>query len=77
MEKNYVELDSTWLLENPSFILNVPLVARFIQAHPFSNRDTLCVARGPIVYCVEDKDNNWVTDHFKVIDPDTSTEGPC
>jgi DUF1680 family protein len=39
---------------------------RFIRPHPFTNRNTLAVARGPIVYCVEDVDHPWVTDHFKV-----------
>jgi hypothetical protein len=24
------------------------------------------VTRGPIVYCVEDVDNPWANDHFKV-----------
>lgn len=67
MEKNYLELDNSWLLANPQFTLTIALTPRLVRPHPFSNRDTLCVARGPIVYCVEDKDNTWVTDHFKVI----------
>lgn len=29
-------------------------------------QNTLSLARGPIVYCVEDFDNAWVEDHFKV-----------
>lgn len=31
-----------------------------------TNQNTLSLARGPIVYCVEDYDNPWVDDHFKV-----------
>ncbi|KAH0608355.1 uncharacterized protein H6S33_001489 [Morchella sextelata] len=45
--------------------LDVPMKPRVIRAHPFTNRETACIARGPIVYCVEDIDNSWVTDHFK------------
>lgn len=26
----------------------------------------LTLARGPVIYCVEDFDNAWVQDHFKV-----------
>lgn len=26
----------------------------------------LTLARGPVIYCVEDVDNVWVQDHFKV-----------
>lgn len=26
----------------------------------------LTLARGPVIYCVEDVDNAWVQDHFKV-----------
>lgn len=26
----------------------------------------MAVARGPVVYCVEDIDNPWVEEHFKV-----------
>lgn len=31
----------------------------------------MALARGPIIYCVEDFDNPWVDDHFKslVLDP--------
>lgn len=76
MEKNYLALDSSWLLKNPRFTLDIPLVARFIRPHPFTNRDTLCVARGPIVYCVESKDNDWVTDHFKVTNLNTNSLDP-
>lgn len=36
-----------------------------ISPHPYTNQDIVALARGPIVYCVEDFDNPWVDDHFK------------
>jgi hypothetical protein len=39
---------------------------REIAPHPFTNLNIVALARGPIVYCVEDVDNPWVQDHFKV-----------
>lgn len=50
---------------NTNFILSFDLKPRLISAHPLSNQHTLTIARGPIVYCVEDVDNEWVTDHFR------------
>lgn len=50
---------------NPSFELNIPLKPRFISPHPYTNQDIVALARGPLVYCVEDFDNAWVEDHFK------------
>jgi uncharacterized protein len=49
---------------------------RLISPHPYTNQDTLALARGPIVYCVEDVDNTWVTDHFKgvLLDPACAVE---
>lgn len=38
---------------------------RCIAPHPYANQNILTIARGPIVYCVEDFDNPWVSDHFK------------
>src|SRR5262249_10415117 len=35
---------------------------------PLTNQHTAAVARGPIVYCVEDVDNPWVPDdRFKTV----------
>lgn len=38
---------------------------RLISPHPYTSQDIVALARGPIVYCVEDVDNPWVDDHFK------------
>ncbi len=49
---------------------------RFISPHPYTNQDIIALARGPIVYCVDDFDNSWVQDHFKslVLDPKGTIE---
>ncbi|KAK5175645.1 uncharacterized protein LTR77_000784 [Saxophila tyrrhenica] len=61
----YVEIPTAWLASNKTFSLSIPLIPRLIAPHPFTNQHTLSLARGPIVYCVEDIDNPWVEDHFK------------
>lgn len=62
----YVELTPEWLSSNPDFTLSIDLKPRLIASHPLTNQRTLSLARGPIVYCVEDVDNSWVKDHFQV-----------
>ncbi|KAF4635329.1 hypothetical protein G7Y89_g2771 [Cudoniella acicularis] len=71
LEKGYLKLTPEWLKTNPKFQLNIPLSPRFISPHPYTNQDVVALARGPIIYCVEDVDNKWVDDHFKslVLDP--------
>ncbi len=65
MEKGYLALPADWLKLNPSFELDIPLKPRFISPHPYTNQDIIALARGSLVYCVEDADNPWVKDHFK------------
>jgi uncharacterized protein len=69
--KGYLALPAEWLKENPNFKLDIPLKSRFISPHPYTNQDIIALARGPVVYCLEDIDNPWVKDHFKslVLDP--------
>src|SRR4051794_1194696 len=50
----------------PSLQDTRPFEAPVLTPHPFTNQDIVAVARGTIVYCVEDVDNPWVDDHFKV-----------
>ena len=64
--KGYLQLSSEWLASNPNFTLTIPLKPRLIASHPLTNQSTIALARGPIIYCVEDVDNDWVMDHFKV-----------
>lgn len=65
-QNGYIKLTSAWLASNPSFTLCINLEPRLIASHPLTNEKTVSVARGPVVYCVEDVDNDWVQDHFKV-----------
>lgn len=69
--KGYLMLPADWLRANPNFTLNIPLKPRFVSPHPYTNQDIIALARGPLVYCLEDIDNPWVDDHFKslVLDP--------
>jgi len=64
--KGYLRLDSQWLSQNLKFRLHIPLTPRKIRPHPYTNQDVVALARGPIIYCLEDADNKWVNDHFKV-----------
>ena len=66
LEKGYLTLPPTYLASHPSFTLSFgPLRPRLIQPHPFTNQNIVALARGPIIYCLEDVDNEWVDDHFK------------
>lgn len=62
----YLHLPPAYLHKHQSFELDLPLRPRLIAPHPYATcSDTLTLARGPIIYCVEDVDNPWVHDHFK------------
>ncbi|OJJ45307.1 hypothetical protein ASPZODRAFT_152981 [Penicilliopsis zonata CBS 506.65] len=41
------------------------MAPRLVRPHPYTSLDTVAVARGPLIYCAEDVDNDWVNDHFK------------
>jgi DUF1680 family protein len=64
--KGYLELTPEYLAQNPKFKLSVgEFEPRFIAPHPYTNQNTLALALGPLVYCAEDVDNPWETNHFK------------
>ncbi|SCO80132.1 related to DUF1680 domain protein [Fusarium oxysporum] len=66
VEKGYISLRPSYLSENPRFSLDIHgFEPRFISPHPYSNQRNLSLARGPIVYCVEDVDNPSESNHFK------------
>ncbi|KAK3684591.1 hypothetical protein LTR37_020122 [Vermiconidia calcicola] len=69
-KNGYLDIPPNWLSQNSTFTLSIPLEPRLIAPHPFANQTTLSLARGPIVYCVEDADNPWVSDHFKAVQLD-------
>lgn len=66
VNKGYLSLAPEWLKETPDFQLNIAFDTRYIVPSPHSNQDIVALARGPLVYCLEDIDNKWVQDHFKV-----------
>lgn len=65
--KGYLTLSPEWLQSNPAFEFDIPLKPRYVSPHPFTNQDIIALARGPVVYCLEDIDNTWVNDHFKAL----------
>ena len=70
LEKGYLILLADWVATNSLFTLDVDISPRLISPHPYTNQDTIALARGPIVYVVEDVDNPWVKDHFKSVQLD-------
>ena len=55
------------------------MTPRYISTHPYASHQAIFVARGPIIYCVEDVDNTFkggAEDHFRsvMIDPSTPIE---
>jgi DUF1680 family protein len=66
VNKGYIAIPSDWLEQYPEFTLSIPLKSRLLSSHPLTTQNTVTIARGPVVYCVEDFDNPWVLDHFAV-----------
>lgn len=58
-------LDAQYLKSNPQFTLQIEMAPRLLRPHPFTLQRIAVLARGPLVYCVEDADHPWVSDHFK------------
>lgn len=69
LTKGFLTLDPEYIKQNSNFTLNIPMTPRLVRPHPYTNQPVVAVARGPVVYCVEDVDNEWVDDHFKVFPP--------
>jgi DUF1680 family protein len=65
-EGGYVVLSAAYLAANSSFSIEIGgFEPRYVSPHPYTNQRTLTLMRGPIVYCSEDVDNEWETNHFK------------
>lgn len=60
IRKGYLQLVSKGTYE-----LDLAIKPRLIYSHPYTNRDTLTVAYGPLIYCLEDIDNQFEKNHFK------------
>ncbi|KAI0842688.1 glycoside hydrolase family 127 protein [Hypoxylon sp. FL0890] len=66
IEKGYLVLPPAYTSANRAFSIQIDgFKPRFISPHPYTNQNTLTLARGPLIYCVEDVDNSWEQDHFR------------
>jgi DUF1680 family protein len=66
LQKGYFTLDPAYVAKNPQFSLKIDnFKPRYVAPHPYTNQRTLTLARGPLVYCMEDADNAWEDNHFK------------
>ncbi|KAI1126340.1 hypothetical protein F5Y10DRAFT_214380 [Nemania abortiva] len=66
IENGYLVLPPSYTSGNKAFTLQVHgFEPRYISPHPYTNQRTLTLARGPLIYCVEDVDNPWEGDHFR------------
>ncbi|KAF7544783.1 hypothetical protein G7Z17_g9679 [Cylindrodendrum hubeiense] len=66
VKRGYIRLTPAYTTDNPSFSLQVGgFEPRYLTPHRYTNQRTLTLARGPIVYCVEDVDNSGEKNHFK------------
>ncbi|EFQ29019.1 uncharacterized protein GLRG_04163 [Colletotrichum graminicola M1.001] len=66
LERGYLHLSPAYTAANAAFTLDVDGFApRYVAPHPYTNQRTLSLARGPVVYCVEDADHPWERNHFK------------
>jgi DUF1680 family protein len=63
----FLALPPDYTNTNITFTLHLPMSPRLLMPHPYTNQRTITIARGPLVYCAEDVDNNWVDDHFKSV----------
>lgn len=65
-------------LKDTTISLRFPLQARKVYANPKTNKDEICIMRGPLVYCIEDVDNNDVdVDNIALVDDRPIREGPA
>lgn len=67
LSRGYLHLDAAYLarLNGSPFTLTLPLAPRLVRPHPFTLQRIAALARGPLIYCLEDVDHPWVSDHFK------------
>lgn len=77
LQKGYLTLPAAYTAAHPSFTLLVGGFApRWLEPHPYTNQNVVFLARGPVVYCAEDAQNEWETNHFRdvVVRPGTPVE---
>ncbi|KAL3447122.1 hypothetical protein BJX65DRAFT_98070 [Aspergillus insuetus] len=62
--------------ENLEVRLSFQVKARKIYPNPALGKDEICIMRGPLVYCIEDVDNDVDIDHVGVLDDSVSDAEP-
>ncbi|KAI2640231.1 glycoside hydrolase family 127 protein [Xylaria nigripes] len=71
IENGYLVLPHSYTSKNKAFMIQIHgFEPRFISPHPYTNQHTLTLARGPLIYCVEDFDNPWEKNHFRDVGVD-------
>lgn len=66
IHKGYLILHPSYTSVHESFSIEIGgFTPRYIAPHPYTAQHVLGIARGPIVYCMEDADNPWQQDHFR------------
>ncbi|TQS33712.1 hypothetical protein Golomagni_05932 [Golovinomyces magnicellulatus] len=66
VEKGYAVLSPAYTNANNRFSVEVGgFEPRYIAPHPNAQQQVLGIARGPIIYCMEDHDNTWACSHFR------------
>ncbi|KAI5853634.1 glycoside hydrolase family 127 protein [Durotheca rogersii] len=66
IKKGYLVLPPAYTSENKVFAIQIDgFKPRFVSPHSYTNQNTVTLARGPLIYCVEDVDNPWERDHFR------------
>ncbi|KAH7026431.1 uncharacterized protein B0I36DRAFT_414872 [Microdochium trichocladiopsis] len=62
----YIVIPSSYTSKHSEFTVDFDGFApRQVYPHPYTNQHVVALARGPVVYCVEDTDNPWEKDHFR------------
>jgi len=64
--KGYIVIPSSYTAQHTDFVVNFDgFTPRQVFPHPYTNQHVVALARGPVVYCVEDVDNAWEKNHFR------------
>lgn len=64
--KGYVTLAAGYTRYHPNISISIGgFKPRYISPHPYTNQHVIGIARGPVVYCMEDTDNSWQSNHFR------------
>jgi DUF1680 family protein len=62
--------------QNVDVQLALTIKARKVYPNPAIEKDQICIMRGPLVYCIEDVDNDVDVDHVGLLDDSVSDSEP-